>query len=109
MAKGPRLRGGKGSGGRALLVSLPDSLLPQDLCRDLHAKVEVVDEERYDIEAKCLHNTREVRGWEGGGGWGRWGGRRALTGRSGPDPPPTADSGDAAWPSPGDGGGGRSH
>uniref|UniRef100_A0AAA9S0V0 Troponin I1, slow skeletal type n=3 Tax=Bos TaxID=9903 RepID=A0AAA9S0V0_BOVIN len=23
----------------------------QDLCRDLHAKVEVVDEERYDIEA----------------------------------------------------------
>ncbi|KAJ1074851.1 hypothetical protein K5549_019299, partial [Capra hircus] len=31
----------------------------QDLCRDLHAKVEVVDEERYDIEAKCLHNTRE--------------------------------------------------
>ncbi|XP_010829410.1 PREDICTED: troponin I, slow skeletal muscle [Bison bison bison] len=34
----------------------------QDLCRDLHAKVELVDEERYDIEAKCLHNTREVRG-----------------------------------------------
>lgn len=33
---------------------------PQDLCRDLHAKVEMVDEERYDIEAKCLHNTREV-------------------------------------------------
>lgn len=33
---------------------------PQDLCRELHAKVEVVDEERYDIEAKCLHNTREV-------------------------------------------------
>ncbi|CAN0572624.1 unnamed protein product [Rangifer tarandus platyrhynchus] len=33
----------------------------QDLCRDLHAKVEVVDEERYDIEAKCLHNTREIK------------------------------------------------
>ncbi|KAG8518029.1 Troponin I, slow skeletal muscle [Galemys pyrenaicus] len=32
----------------------------QELCRDLHAKVELVDEERYDIEAKCLHNTREV-------------------------------------------------
>eukprot|EP00070_Physeter_catodon_P036979 XP_028343873.1 troponin I, slow skeletal muscle [Physeter catodon] len=36
-------------------------LPPQDLCRDLHAKVEVVDEERYDIEAKCLHNTREIK------------------------------------------------
>ncbi|XP_011365571.2 troponin I, slow skeletal muscle [Pteropus vampyrus] len=33
----------------------------QDLCRDVHAKVEVVDEERYDIEAKCLHNTREIK------------------------------------------------
>ncbi|XP_054939824.1 troponin I, slow skeletal muscle [Physeter macrocephalus] len=33
----------------------------RDLCRDLHAKVEVVDEERYDIEAKCLHNTREIK------------------------------------------------
>lgn len=33
----------------------------QDLCRDLHAQVEVVDEERYDIEAKCLHNTREIK------------------------------------------------
>lgn len=41
-------------------------LLPQDLCRELHAKVEVVDEERYDIEAKCLHNTREVSPREGG-------------------------------------------
>lgn len=44
---------------------------PQDLCRELHAKVEVVDEERYDIEAKCLHNTREVG--PGGGGWDRLG------------------------------------
>lgn len=29
-----------------------------------------MDEERYDIEAKCLHNTREVsRGWGGGNTW----------------------------------------
>lgn len=35
---------------------------PQDLCRELHEKVEIVDEERYDIEAKCNHNTREVGG-----------------------------------------------
>ncbi|XP_062969543.1 troponin I, slow skeletal muscle [Cynocephalus volans] len=33
----------------------------QDLCRELHAKVELVDEERYDIEAKCIHNTREIK------------------------------------------------
>uniref|UniRef100_A0A3Q2PRQ3 Troponin I type 1b (skeletal, slow) n=1 Tax=Fundulus heteroclitus TaxID=8078 RepID=A0A3Q2PRQ3_FUNHE len=30
------------------------------LCEELHAKIDVVDEERYDIEAKVLHNTREV-------------------------------------------------
>ncbi|XP_076124413.1 troponin I type 1b (skeletal, slow) [Alosa pseudoharengus] len=33
----------------------------QDLCRELHAKVDVVDEERYDIEAKVMHNTREIK------------------------------------------------
>lgn len=32
----------------------------QDLCRELHEKVDVVDEERYDIEAKVMLNTREV-------------------------------------------------
>ncbi|TMS15884.1 Troponin I, slow skeletal muscle [Larimichthys crocea] len=30
----------------------------QDLCRELHEKVDVVDEERYDIEAKVTLNTR---------------------------------------------------
>ncbi|KAF3856658.1 hypothetical protein F7725_017381 [Dissostichus mawsoni] len=29
------------------------------LCEELYAKIDVVDEERYDIEAKVLHNTRE--------------------------------------------------
>ncbi|XP_053101826.1 troponin I, slow skeletal muscle [Hemicordylus capensis] len=33
----------------------------QDLCRELHEKVDVVDEERYDIEAKCTHNMREIK------------------------------------------------
>ncbi|KAL8179203.1 UNVERIFIED_CONTAM: Troponin I, slow skeletal muscle [Gekko kuhli] len=32
-----------------------------DLCRELHEKIEVVDEERYDIEAKCNHNMREIK------------------------------------------------
>lgn len=35
----------------------------QDLCRELHAKIDVVDEERYDIEAKVMLNTREVTAW----------------------------------------------
>uniref|UniRef100_A0A8C1CZ31 Troponin I type 1b (skeletal, slow) n=1 Tax=Cyprinus carpio carpio TaxID=630221 RepID=A0A8C1CZ31_CYPCA len=33
----------------------------QELCQELHAKIDVVDEERYDIEAKVLHNTREIK------------------------------------------------
>uniref|UniRef100_A0A8C2IW33 Troponin I type 1b (skeletal, slow) n=1 Tax=Cyprinus carpio TaxID=7962 RepID=A0A8C2IW33_CYPCA len=35
--------------------------LYQELCQELHAKIDVVDEERYDIEAKVLHNTREIK------------------------------------------------
>ncbi|NXA11638.1 TNNI1 protein, partial [Sapayoa aenigma] len=45
-----------GAGVASLIV-----LGPQDLCRELHEKVEIVDEERYDIEAKCNHNTREIK------------------------------------------------
>lgn len=70
-----------------LLHSHDFTLLPQDLCRELHAKVEVVDEERYDIEAKCLHNTREVSAREGG--------RRLGLGRAGPG----RGGLDSAWPS----------
>uniref|UniRef100_A0A8C6T527 Troponin I type 1b (skeletal, slow) n=1 Tax=Neogobius melanostomus TaxID=47308 RepID=A0A8C6T527_9GOBI len=33
----------------------------KDLCEELHTKIDVVDEERYDIEAKVLHNTREIK------------------------------------------------
>ncbi|XP_029361614.1 troponin I, slow skeletal muscle isoform X2 [Echeneis naucrates] len=33
----------------------------QDLCRELHAKIDVVDEERYDIEAKVALNKREIK------------------------------------------------
>uniref|UniRef100_A0A4W6CIB9 Troponin I type 1b (skeletal, slow) n=1 Tax=Lates calcarifer TaxID=8187 RepID=A0A4W6CIB9_LATCA len=33
----------------------------QTLCEELHANIDVVDEERYDIEAKVLHNTREIK------------------------------------------------
>uniref|UniRef100_G3NN17 Troponin I type 1b (skeletal, slow) n=1 Tax=Gasterosteus aculeatus aculeatus TaxID=481459 RepID=G3NN17_GASAC len=31
------------------------------LCKELHAKIDVVDEERYDIQAKVSHNTREIK------------------------------------------------
>ncbi|KAB1274437.1 Troponin I; cardiac muscle [Camelus dromedarius] len=48
--------------------SRPPSLLPtthttflhQDLCRQLHARVDKVDEERYDVEAKVTKNITEI-------------------------------------------------
>ncbi|KAM4613156.1 troponin I type 1b (skeletal, slow) [Polymixia lowei] len=33
----------------------------QTLCQELHAKIDVVDEERYNTEAKVLHNTRQIK------------------------------------------------
>ncbi|XP_017748056.1 PREDICTED: troponin I, cardiac muscle isoform X1 [Rhinopithecus bieti] len=33
---------------------------PKDLCRQLHARVDKVDEERYDIEAKVTKNITEI-------------------------------------------------
>ncbi|KAF3855058.1 hypothetical protein F7725_023113 [Dissostichus mawsoni] len=30
------------------------------LCKDLHQKIDVVDEERYDVDAKVVKNTKEV-------------------------------------------------
>uniref|UniRef100_UPI003AAD1225 troponin I, slow skeletal muscle-like isoform X1 n=2 Tax=Centroberyx gerrardi TaxID=166262 RepID=UPI003AAD1225 len=32
----------------------------QALCRDLHHKIDVVDEERYDIEVKVVKNDKEI-------------------------------------------------
>ncbi|VCW48727.1 unnamed protein product [Gulo gulo] len=34
--------------------------LDQDLCRQLHARVDKVDEERYDVEAKVTKNIAEI-------------------------------------------------
>lgn len=34
----------------------------QDLCKDLHHKIDVVDEERYDIGLKVSNNDKEVSG-----------------------------------------------
>ncbi|XP_029909397.1 troponin I, slow skeletal muscle-like [Myripristis murdjan] len=33
----------------------------QNLCKELHQKIDVVDEERYDIEAKVSKNEREIQ------------------------------------------------
>lgn len=33
----------------------------QNLCKQLHEKIDVVDEERYDCEAKVIKNNRDVR------------------------------------------------
>lgn len=38
------------------------TFLYQDLCRQLHARVDKVDEERYDVEAKVTKNITEVGG-----------------------------------------------
>ncbi|XP_067902962.1 troponin I, fast skeletal muscle-like [Heterodontus francisci] len=32
----------------------------QDLCKKLHAKIDVVDEERYDLESKVTKSTKEI-------------------------------------------------
>lgn len=42
-----------------LLLMLFSSHL-QTLCKELHHKIDTVDEERYDIEAKVLKNNKEV-------------------------------------------------
>lgn len=36
------------------------SLCLQALCKELHHKIDVVDEERYDIDAKVAKNNKEV-------------------------------------------------
>ncbi|EMP32849.1 Troponin I, fast skeletal muscle [Chelonia mydas] len=42
-------------------LSLPHSMQElQELCKKLHAKIEVVDEERYDTEAKLQKTTKEL-------------------------------------------------
>jgi len=33
----------------------------QDLCKDLHHKIDVVDEERYDVDAKVSKNEKEIK------------------------------------------------
>ncbi|XP_041050912.1 troponin I type 1b (skeletal, slow) isoform X6 [Carcharodon carcharias] len=42
-------------------ITASRKLLLKELCQELHEKVNVVDEERYDIEAKVIHNTREIQ------------------------------------------------
>lgn len=38
-------------------------LLFQDLCREIHRKIEQTDEERYDLEMKVTKSNKEVRPW----------------------------------------------
>ncbi|XP_063072336.1 troponin I, slow skeletal muscle-like [Engraulis encrasicolus] len=38
----------------------PTRICPE-LCSELHGKIDTVDEERYDIEAKVTLNTREIK------------------------------------------------
>lgn len=66
------------SGPRSPITTTDTPFLDQDLCRQLHARVDKVDEERYDVEAKVTKNVTEVGGpgqsvpcRVGCGAWGR--------------------------------------
>lgn len=52
------------------------TFLHQDLCRQLHARVDKVDEERYDVEAKVTKNITEVGGT--GHSWSLQGRKQCL-------------------------------
>lgn len=41
-------------------ICLTKGFCPQNLCKELHQKIDVVDEERYDIDSKVTKNSREV-------------------------------------------------
>lgn len=43
-----------------LVVNIPLCFSFQELCKKLHAKIESVDEERYDTEVKLQKTTKEV-------------------------------------------------
>lgn len=43
---------------------------PQELCKQLHAKVDKAEEEKYDMEMKVQKSTKEVSGGRTGGGAG---------------------------------------
>lgn len=45
---------------QVLEVNIPVCFSLQELCRKLHAKIESVDEERYDIEVKLQKTNKEV-------------------------------------------------
>lgn len=55
---------------------------PQELCKQLHAKIDKAEEEKYDMEMKVQKSTKEVRGGQAGdtgggapqpgGVWPRW-------------------------------------
>lgn len=52
----------------------------QELCKQLHAKIDVAEEEKYDMEVKVQKSSKEVRGrspwW--GVGHKAWGGVSGL-------------------------------
>lgn len=40
----------------------PHCLSTQELCKQLHAKIDVAEEEKYDMEVKVQKSSKEVRG-----------------------------------------------
>lgn len=59
-------RSGQVGAGRGVAVRPPVlAPPPQELCKQLHAKIDTAEEEKYDMEIRVQKSTKEVRG--GGG------------------------------------------
>lgn len=71
--------GGQGRWGRDVgwLSAHPSWPPPQELCKQLHAKIDTAEEEKYDMEIRVQKSTKEVRG---GGRPGAGVGRRGAAG-----------------------------
>lgn len=54
------LHGGAGPLTVYLKAFNTNSFHPQNICKELHQKIDVVDEERYDIDLKVTKNDTEV-------------------------------------------------
>lgn len=69
---------------------------PQELCKQLHAKIDAAEEEKYDMEVRVQKSTKEVSG-RGAGPGVRRGALRAGGGPGHGWPPPSARPPPHSW------------
>lgn len=53
--------------GRGVARSPTRDLLRQELCRQLHAKIDAAEEEKYDMEVRVQKSAKEVSGGQARG------------------------------------------